>query len=150
MSGPGGLAESAVAGWMRYHGFPDAAAMDRTVDTGVHVIASRAVAQVRTSPALVGIEDLRRLVHDSQMRPGAIESPSLSPGSPVRRCASPRSAASLSWSCGPMAQLFRSMPGVRTLLVLVRMSPRSCLPPLHLGRYLLPRSRRSDPSGVTP
>ena len=136
MSGPGGLAESAVAGWMRYHGFPDAAEMDRAVDTGVHVIASRAVAQVRTSPALVGIEDLRRLVHDSQMRPGC------------SRIAF--SVAGLSWSCGPMAQLFRSMPGVRTLLVLVRMSPRSCPPPLRLGRYLLPRSRRSDPSGVTP
>ena len=64
------MAESAVAGWMRRHGFPDAAAMDHMVDTGVHVIASRAVAQVRISPALVGVEDLRRLVHDSQMMPG--------------------------------------------------------------------------------
>ena len=70
MSGPSGVAESAVAGWMRRHGFPDAAAMDHMVDTGVHVIASRAVAQVRISPALVGVEDLRRLVHDSQMMPG--------------------------------------------------------------------------------
>ena len=70
MSGPSGVAESAVAGWMRHHGFPDAAAMDHMVDTGVHVIASRAVAQVRISPALVGVEDLRRLVHDSQMMPG--------------------------------------------------------------------------------
>lgn len=70
MSGTGDGAESAVAVWMRRHGFPDAAAMDRTVDTGVHVVASRAVAQVRISPSLVGVEELQRLVHDSQMRPG--------------------------------------------------------------------------------
>ncbi|VEI15665.1 Uncharacterised protein [Actinomyces viscosus] len=44
--------------------------MDRMVDTGVHVVASRAVAQVRISPSVATAEDLKRLVDDSQMRPG--------------------------------------------------------------------------------
>lgn len=67
---PSWTAEQAAADWMRRHGFPDATVMNAGVDTGVHVIASRAAAQVRTSFAPVGPEDLSRLVRDSRAMPG--------------------------------------------------------------------------------
>ena len=69
-SGPSWTAEDAAADWMRRHGFRDATVMNGGVDTGVHVIASRAVAQVRTSLTPVGPEDLSRLVRDSRGMPG--------------------------------------------------------------------------------
>ena len=68
--GPSWTAEDAAADWMRRHGFQDATVMNGGVDTGVHVIASRAVAQVRTSFTPVGAEDLVRLVRDSRGMPG--------------------------------------------------------------------------------
>lgn len=68
--GPSWVAEEAAADWMRRHGFRDATVMTGGVDTGVHVIASRAVAQVRTSLTPVGPEDLSRLVRDSRAMSG--------------------------------------------------------------------------------
>ena len=68
--GPSWTAEDAAADWMRRHGFQDATVMNGGVDTGVHVIASRAVAQVRTSFTPVGAEDLVRLVRNSRGMPG--------------------------------------------------------------------------------
>ena len=69
-SEPSWVAEEAAADWMRRCGFRDATVMTGGVDTGVHVIASRAVAQVRTSLTPVGAEDLSRLVRDSRGMPG--------------------------------------------------------------------------------
>ena len=69
-SGPSWTAEDAAADWMRRHGFQDATVMNGGVDTGVHVIASRAAAQVRTSFAPVEPEDLSRLVRDSRTMSG--------------------------------------------------------------------------------
>ena len=69
-SEPSWVAEEAAADWMRRCGFRDATVMSGGVDTGVHVIASRAVAQVRTSLTPVGAEDLSRLVRDSRGMPG--------------------------------------------------------------------------------
>ena len=69
-SGPSWTAEDAAADWMRRHGFRDATVMNGGVDTGVHVIASRAVAQVRTSLTPVGPEALSRLVRYSRGMPG--------------------------------------------------------------------------------
>ena len=69
-SEPSWVAEEAAADWMRRCGFRDATVMTGGVDTGVHVIASRAVAQVRTSLTPVGPEDLSRLVRDSRGMPG--------------------------------------------------------------------------------
>ena len=68
--GPSWTAEDIAADWMRRHGFRDATVMSGGVDTGVHVIASRAVAQVRTSFTPVGPEDLSRLVRDSRTMSG--------------------------------------------------------------------------------
>ena len=68
--GPSSAAERTAADWMRRHGFPDATVMNGGVDTGVHVIASRAAAQVRTSFAPVEPEDLSRLVRDSRTMSG--------------------------------------------------------------------------------
>jgi len=50
-SGPSWTAEDAAADWMRRHGFQDATVMNGGVDTGVHVIASRAVATLRARSA---------------------------------------------------------------------------------------------------
>ena len=68
--GPSSAAERTAADWMRRHGFRDATVMNGGVDTGVHVIASRAAAQVRTSFAPVEPEDLSRLVRDSRTMSG--------------------------------------------------------------------------------
>jgi hypothetical protein len=54
-------AEEAAAEWMRYWGFADAEATQRSADGGVDVRASRAVAQVKAHQVPIGRPDLQRL-----------------------------------------------------------------------------------------
>lgn len=55
-------AESAMAEWMRHHGFPDADVTPGGADGGIDVVANRAIAQVKTHMKSVGRPDVQRLV----------------------------------------------------------------------------------------